>query len=244
MGVCKDCYLSWPARMLPETYNFKKDNTVNICKSCDWLCHQFRLALLDGDMDKAIALHSTGNVNLHTPFANVKGELLYPVHCAVLGGNLDLLKWLVDENCCPIKSVRVSGSAKDSRYTPIVTSKGRSLLGIAMENNNVSIVRYLVVMKGILLAGEKDITMDMLIVNLDRVLRMLPEEPSISPALFEDPETSPVPPHLESFETDTALAMEESNDRKDECKFYWPLPRLVSWNASLNLAFSVRYYML
>jgi hypothetical protein len=62
--------------MLPQTYNLKKETSVNICKACDWLCSAFRLALLDGDHDKAVALHATGNLNLTTPFANVKGELL------------------------------------------------------------------------------------------------------------------------------------------------------------------------
>lgn len=62
-----------------------------------------------------------------------------------MGGNIHLLKWLVDQQCCPIKSVRVSGKSRDAagRYTPIVTSKGRSLLGIAMENCYTQIVRYL-----------------------------------------------------------------------------------------------------
>lgn len=89
-----------------------------------------------------------------------------------------ILKWLVDDNCCPIKSVRVSGRCRDSSnsFTEISTSKGRSLLGIAMENRNVGIIRYLVVEKGIQLSGEKDITMDTLCKNLDLVLRLLPEE--------------------------------------------------------------------
>jgi hypothetical protein len=91
---------------------------------------------------------------------------------------LELLKWLVDDWCCPIKSVRVSGRSRDSSnsFTEIATSKGRSLLGIALENRNVGIVRYLVVDKGIQLSGEKDITMDTLCRNLDLVLRLLPED--------------------------------------------------------------------
>jgi hypothetical protein len=189
--------------MIPEPYNTKKESSVHVCKTCDWLCTAFRLALLDGDEDKAIALHATGNVNLHSPFGNVKGELFYPVHCAVLGKNLSLLEWLVDENCCPIKSVRVTGLGKDSygKYTPIVTSKNRSLLGIAMENESVDIVRYLVVDKGIALAGEKDVTADMLMRNLDVVLRLLPRNRPHSasynreyddPIFPSEPPTAPV----------------------------------------------------
>lgn len=73
---CPACVVPWPSKMVPETYNIKKESFINICKSCDWLCTSFRLALLEGNGDKAIALHATGNVNLVTPFANVKGELL------------------------------------------------------------------------------------------------------------------------------------------------------------------------
>lgn len=76
--------------------------------------------------------------------------------------------------------MRVSGRCRDSSnsFTEISTSKGRSLLGIALENRNVGIVRYLVVEKGIQLSGEKDINMDTLSRNLDLVLRLLPEEAS------------------------------------------------------------------
>ena len=99
---------------------------------------------------------------------------------------------LVDENCCPIKSVRVSGRCRDASnsFTEISTSKGRSLLGIALENSNVGIVRYLVVEKGIQLAGEKDITMDTLCRNLDLVLRFLPEDAVGYPGVNNNPPIS------------------------------------------------------
>lgn len=170
--------MSWPAKMIPDTYNFKKESMVNACRSCDWLSTSFRLALLRGDHDRAISLFSTGNVNLHTPFANVKGELFYPVHCAVLGGNLDVLKFLIDENCCPIRSIRVGGSSKEAlnKVIPIVTSKGRSLLGIAMEGENLKIVRYLVAEKGLSLSSEKDLTPELLCRNFEKLLRMTPDD--------------------------------------------------------------------
>jgi hypothetical protein len=165
--------------MLPNTYNIKTESFMNICKTCDWLCSAFRLALLDGDRDKSIALHATGNVNLTTPFANVKGELFYPVHCAVLGGNLQLLKWLIEEHCCPLRSIRISSAIQSDchgSYTPILTSTGRSLLGIALENKIVGIVRYLVVDKRMSISTEKGLTIEMLGQNLDLVLRVLSEE--------------------------------------------------------------------
>lgn len=74
--VCSACTVQWPSKMIPDTYNIKQESIVNICKSCDWLCSAFRMALLDGNLEQAVVIHSTNNVNLVTPFANVKGELL------------------------------------------------------------------------------------------------------------------------------------------------------------------------
>ena len=70
----------------------------------------------------------------------------------------------------------MSGSASASKYTPIVTSKGRSLLGIAMEKENLQIIRYLTLQKGSVLSGEMDITPALLARNLEKVLRLLPED--------------------------------------------------------------------
>lgn len=74
--ICSGCAVQWPSKMIPDTYNIKQETIVNICKSCDWLCSAFRMAMLDGNFERAVAIHSTDNVNLVTPFANVKGELL------------------------------------------------------------------------------------------------------------------------------------------------------------------------
>jgi hypothetical protein len=49
------------------------------------------------------------------------------------------------------------------------------LLGIALENKNIGIVRYLVVRKRMLLSAEKNLPTDTLMENLDLVLRVLPE---------------------------------------------------------------------
>lgn len=167
--------------MIPNSYNIKNEDLVNVCKACDWLCSAFRSALLEGDFDKAIALHATENINLTTPFANIKGEVFYPVHCAALGGNLSLLKWLLDDNCCPLRSIRV-GRRNDlnnlyESYTPILTSSSRSLLNLALSKVHIGILRYLVVEKNMCLQSEmKYIPVETLAVNLDLILRMLPKE--------------------------------------------------------------------
>ena len=100
-----------------------------------------------------------------------------------------MVKWLVDEHCCPLRSIRISNgktrgsSGGGSSYTPILTSKGRSLLGIAIANGNIGIVRYLVVEKRMLLSAEKSLSMETLIANLDLVLRILPESAVMDQAL-------------------------------------------------------------
>lgn len=100
---------------------------------------------------------------------------------------MTILKWLVDEHCCPLRSIRISnGKVRGSTgsYTPILTSKGRSLLGIALGNRNIGIVRYLVVEKRMLLSGEKGLSVETLAQNLDLVLRVLPEEVLGEQALY------------------------------------------------------------
>eukprot|EP00536_Pseudo-nitzschia_multiseries_P000365 jgi/Psemu1/282276/fgenesh1_pg.5_\ len=176
--ICNSCAVQWPSKMLPETFNTGNGDFVNVCKGCDWLCSAFRRALQEGDSDKAIELYATGNVNLTTPFANIKGEVFFPIHCAVEGRSLSLLRWLIDDNCCPL---HVDNGAKrikndTSRFTPILTSKSRGLLHIALSNNSIDIMRYLVVEKGMILGNEKDLPVDKLVENFDWILRILPPE--------------------------------------------------------------------
>jgi len=62
-------------------------------------------------------------------------------------------------------------------YIPILTSKSRSLLHIALSKMHIDIVRYLVVEKNMLLRAEmRDISIETLVENLDTVLKMLPRE--------------------------------------------------------------------
>ncbi|VEU44554.1 unnamed protein product [Pseudo-nitzschia multistriata] len=134
----------------------------------------FRMALMQGDVDGAIRLHETYEVDLMTPFADIDGEVLYPVHCAVEGGSLPLLKWLVDENQCELWSISTSDDTNN--LTPILTSDSRSLLSIALAKNSIDIIRYLVVEKGMRLSDEKDLPVDRLLQTLDSVLAILPAE--------------------------------------------------------------------
>ena len=165
--VCGSCTTTWSSRMLPETYNLKNESVVKVCKSCSFLTDSFRKALLKGDLDEAIELYHTGNINLRCPLpapvGNKKVEIMYPIHCAVQGGNLDIVRWLLDEHFCPIKLVKKSNSKgrKAAGDTAIVTSKGRSVLNIAMSGLKVDIIRYLVVEKGVPVYETKDLQLSL-----------------------------------------------------------------------------------
>jgi len=231
--ICSGCTVPWPSKMIPDTYNVKKESIVNICKSCDWLCSAFRVSLLEGDHDRSIAIHATGNINLVTPFANVKGELFYPVHCAILGESISLLKWLVDTHCCPLRSIRISGQDENSSgsFTPILTSRGRSLLSIAMEKENMEILRYLTVEKSMQLANEKGLKVYNLINMLDKALRVSAyssssaeendnNHESQTQELLNDPGATQLTPFSASTEqhiiSDEALAYQIAEEQRRE----------------------------
>ena len=150
--------------MIPDTYNLKKESTVKICKSCDALSKSFKKALLTGNYEDAIALYGTGNINLRTPFpvSSKKDEIMYPIHCAVEGGNTNVVRWLMDDHFCPIKLIR-TGSGKRAKRgmtgtdVPILTSKGRSVMTIAMGGLKIDILRYLVIERDVSVYEAKDL---------------------------------------------------------------------------------------
>jgi len=78
-------------------------------------------------------------VNIWTPFL-VESVREYPVHCAAEGGNLELLRWLVDELRCPLYET-TDGAA------PLLTQKGDSVLGVAARYEMTSVMRWLVTVK-------------------------------------------------------------------------------------------------
>lgn len=163
--VCGGCTTSWLSKMLPETYNLKNESVVKVCKSCSYLTDSFRKALLKGDIDEAIELYHTGNINLRCPLPAPEGakkaEIMYPIHCAVLGGNLEIVRWLMDEHYCPIKVIKKNTGKKSSGQSAIVTSKGRSVLNLAMAGLKVDIIRYLVVDKGVPVYETKDLQLSL-----------------------------------------------------------------------------------
>jgi hypothetical protein len=166
--------------MIPETYNLKRESQVKICKTCNFLSGAFKKSLLRGDYDEAISLYGSGNINLRTPFpqfSKKKEEVMYPIHCAVEGGNLDIVRWLMEDHFCPIKVIR-TGSGKRAKKGgspdfPILTSKNRSVLTIALENLHVQILRYLVVDNSVSVYEAKDLKASLR--ALEAVLLALPQ---------------------------------------------------------------------
>lgn len=185
--VCSSCSINWPSCMFPVSYRFnKRKRYYRVCVACDWLNTAFRQALLLGNIDKAKALESSGNINTRTPFANMRGESCYPVHCAVLGGNVNSLKWLVDELHCPIASRRRkslmdagSGILAIIGNEEIVTARGKSVLDLAMEATELEILRYLVVQKNLNIYQCKNLRV--VLKTLNAALKHIPVHLNLGP---------------------------------------------------------------
>eukprot|EP00567_Pseudictyota_dubia_P003399 CAMPEP_0197435478 /NCGR_PEP_ID=MMETSP1175-20131217/3058_1 /TAXON_ID=1003142 /ORGANISM="Triceratium dubium, Strain CCMP147" /LENGTH=399 /DNA_ID=CAMNT_0042964523 /DNA_START=100 /DNA_END=1300 /DNA_ORIENTATION=+ len=163
VAVCRSCCVAWSQRMIPKTYLMNESpHSVRVCKSCDWLGNAFCIALLRGRLDDAKALHATGNVNLRSTYPDIRGEAMFPVHCAVIGGNLDILRWLVDTHGCPIRVERTSAvqqlnQQSQQQYKFVMTSNGRSVLDVALAGKHkIDILRYLVVEKNMRVQDAKN----------------------------------------------------------------------------------------
>jgi len=157
--ICNNCSAGWNKMCIPETYNIKGAASIKVCTSCDSLSTMFRRALLDANYEDALIVYNTGNVNLRCPFTTNKGgESMLPVHCAAEGGSLDLLEWLVEVHYCPLKRIRTGNRNKTQHADELITtSKGRSVVEIAMANQSVEILRYLVCEKSIGFDGIRDL---------------------------------------------------------------------------------------
>lgn len=157
--ICSNCSVGWNKMCIPETYNIKAEASIKVCNSCGSLSKLFRRALLDANYEDALRVYNTGNVNLRCPFTTNKGgESMLPVHCAAEGGSLDLLEWLVEVHYCPLKRIRTGNRNKTQHADELITtSKGKSVVEIAMANKSVESLRYLVCEKSIGFDGIRDL---------------------------------------------------------------------------------------
>lgn len=175
--VCSSCSITWNKLMIPDTYHTKKGvRNIKVCNSCNYLSSAFRHALLQGNFVDMLAIYNSGNINLRCPFLNMKGnnEAMLPIHCAAQGGSLKILKWLVDVHYCPIRMIRTGNKNKTNIDDQITTSKGRTVLEIAMSGQRSDIVRYLVNEKNLSIYGIKDVQTSL--AALDGILKTFPEK--------------------------------------------------------------------
>jgi hypothetical protein len=147
-----------------------------VCLACDWLAHSFQNALLSGNYALAVDLYSTGNMNLRSPYwFDKKDEAMYPIHLATIGGNLKLVRWLISERSCPLEVIDAKKRLRNQIfYSPVLTSKGKSALELAMVHQGLDIVYYFVVERGMSMFYQKNISADVALANLTSLLNMLP----------------------------------------------------------------------
>ncbi len=134
--VCPQCSTrKWLRTMLPHTYVLdRSDPMVRICDTCYDTGGNFRQALLQGDESLCKQFHRMGCINLRTPYAIYQNER--PVHCAAHGGNLKILKWLIEDLHCPIFT-------DAEKKVALGDGMQRSVLGIAARQGHLAIMRYL-----------------------------------------------------------------------------------------------------
>jgi len=109
------------------------------------MCVMFCFALV------ACILATESNISLCRNVFVVENRR-FPVHCAVMGSSIDLVRWLVDTHLCPISVTRGS----KGQLLSVQTSARRTLLDIAMSGRpKMDILAYLV-SKGLSLTDVKD----------------------------------------------------------------------------------------
>ena len=109
---------------------------------------RFRAALLEGDYAGAVSTYETGNINLINPYV-IYQDSYYPIHACAQGGNINLMKWLIEARYVSFYFV------KDRVQHTIKTTSGRSTLEIATLYKCLGIIRYLIVEKGADVKGIK-----------------------------------------------------------------------------------------
>lgn len=199
--TCDNCSTRWGAKMVPKTYCQSVAITQRVCRSCDWLSNAFCMALLQGRYQDALTLHDTGNVNLRTSFADIHQEAMFPVHCAVMGGSIEIVKWLVDIHLCPI-SVK---NDPRGHMLSVQTSASRTLLDLAMTGvmrSKVDILVYLLG-KGLSITDVKDSSL--IPKTLETILKVGREQNMLTniPMMTDGNENNHMV--LDDDETDTAL---------------------------------------
>jgi hypothetical protein len=147
--VCNNCSKKdWLANMLPKTYVPEKESMIRVCDNCSYLQEGFMDSLRAGDLNRSMVFYLTGNVNVHCPMSIYKSEE-YPIHTAIQGGNIHLVRWLVEDRRC---------SLRDGEGEPLKTTEGLSPLAMAAFYGHREIMEYLVRDQGCRVTEIKDTT--------------------------------------------------------------------------------------
>ena len=89
---------------------------------------------------------------------------------------MNIVRWLIQERFCPLKVVgNPTRGKKQGPCGPLLTSRGRSPLAIAMLHQKLDLVRFLVVEGGASLFDEKDLNANLALANFTTILKMLPK---------------------------------------------------------------------
>ena len=176
--ICANCATTWPSRMFPPTFVRKNDKSVlNVCIACDWVQTSFREALLTGNRQAAEDLYATGNVNIRSPFCLEKNaEEPFPIHLAVLGGNLGLIKWMIETRYVPLRMVQTQKNGRKPVEVPLLTSHGRSPMAIALLHQRLDIVRYFVVDLNLSFFAEENLNTGVALANFTTLLKLIPTD--------------------------------------------------------------------
>ena len=94
-----------------------------------------------------------GNVNLRTSFADIRGEAMFPIHCAVIGGSVEVVKWMVEDHLCPISA---AVDPKTNRPLSVQTSASRTLMDLAMSGRPKYDILTLLLQKGLSIGDAKN----------------------------------------------------------------------------------------
>eukprot|EP00549_Striatella_unipunctata_P005516 CAMPEP_0118684608 /NCGR_PEP_ID=MMETSP0800-20121206/6751_1 /TAXON_ID=210618 ORGANISM="Striatella unipunctata, Strain CCMP2910" /NCGR_SAMPLE_ID=MMETSP0800 /ASSEMBLY_ACC=CAM_ASM_000638 /LENGTH=258 /DNA_ID=CAMNT_0006581359 /DNA_START=13 /DNA_END=786 /DNA_ORIENTATION=- len=101
---------------------------------------------------------------------------------------MNLLRWLVDDCYCPIKVKRKVANPPNLYEVALESSEGRSLVSIAMELQELDILRYLVLEKNMSVMHEKNLR-----VALRAVDALIRETPAL-----QETRVQPQPPAQET----------------------------------------------
>jgi hypothetical protein len=131
--VCNQCSSkSWPSSMIPASFHYS-ETFVRVCDCCFELANIFVKALREGNLKRAICAFSTGNVNIYCPYSVYKTEE-YALHSAAIGGNVILVKWLLEGRQCSLFDNKTGEMLK--------TSDGHTPLSLAEKYNHIQLVHY------------------------------------------------------------------------------------------------------